>query len=271
MKFHLSNCIAALLLAITVSGCECHNPMSVDDRFLEKDSLADFAAPAVGNVDNFSFLVIADTHYGWTPYEFFSFIESNRLAWGIDFVVILGDISEAGLKTQLDIAKSDTIKTTIPVYPVIGNHDIFASGWDRYKYVFGRSVYTFTITGLKTNRFIFLDSASGTLGSHQRSWLESILAQPTTGKKIIFTHLSPTDDDIQSFTEYSYPQERYYLFDLFEKNSVDYYLCGHLHLNDDKTIRGVRYMVIKNLSEGIAPGTLLKININNGVITATYL
>ena len=253
---------------MSISGCECYNPMSVDDRFLEKDSLANFTPPVVGNTADFSFLVIADTHYGWTPYEFFSHIESIRVAQGIEFVVILGDITEAGRQAQFDSAKSDIAKTSIPVYPVIGNHDIFASGWDFYKYAFGRSVYNFTVG---TNNFIFLDTASGTMGSYQRTWLESTLASSPSGKKLIFTHFSPTDDDIQSFTEFSYPEERYFLFNLLDTYNVDLYLCGHLHINDDKTIRDVRYMIIKNISEGIASGTLMKVRINAGVITVTYL
>jgi 3',5'-cyclic AMP phosphodiesterase CpdA len=259
-----------------ISGCECNNPLSVDDRFLEKDSLANYPAPDPllftngGTANNFSFLVIADTHYGFTPYQFFKYIDDNKgaAAWGIEFVIILGDITEAGTQAQYNLAKSDITNTTLPVYPVIGNHDIFASGFNIYKYAFGRTVYNFTING---HSFIFLDTASGTLGSYQRTWLESILAQSTSGRKLIFTHLSPTDDDIQSFTEFSYPKERYYLFDLLDNHNVDYYICGHLHLNDDKEIRGVRYLVLRNISEGVGSGTILKVSINAGVITCTYL
>lgn len=270
MKYLLSNFIISLAAAFIFSGCECDNPLSVDERFLEKDSLADFSAPAltIGNSSNFSFLVIADTHFGVTPYQFFKYIDDNKVSWGIDFAVILGDITEAGTQSQYDLAKSDIARTSLPVYPVIGNHDIFAGGFHIYKYVFGRTVYTFTID---THRFIFLDTASGTLGNYQKKWLESILAQPVSGKKLIFTHLSPTDDDFQDFTEMTFPEERFFLFDLLDRHDVSNYFCGHLHLNDDREIRGVRYMIIKNASGGLGAGTLLKVNIQGGIVSASYL
>jgi 3',5'-cyclic AMP phosphodiesterase CpdA len=270
MKFRLNNILTVLVITIIFSLSQCTNPLSVDDRFLEKDYLANYAPPVLtmGTVTDFSFLVIADTHYGYTQYEFFKYIDDNKAVWGIDFVILLGDITEAGTEAQYDLAKSDMAKTTLQIYPLIGNHDIFAGGFNGYKDAFGRTVYTFTVG---SHRFIFLDTANGTLGNYQRTWLESVLAQPLSGRTLIFTHFSPTNDGFQNFTEMTYPEERYYLFNLLDLHDVDYYFCGHLHKNDHKEIRGVRYKIIKNASEGLVSGTLLKVRINSGVITTTYL
>ncbi len=272
MKFHLSNCITALVITMMFCGCDCHNPISVDDRFLEKDSLANYPIPSSfksGFATDCSFLIVTDTHYGSTPYQFFKYIEDNQAAWGIDFIIHLGDITEAGTQAQLDLAKSDIAKTTLQVYPVIGNHDIFAGGFNNYKYAFGRTVYNFTVDG---HSFIFLDSASGTLGSLQRSWLESVLSQTASGKnRFIFTHFPLSEAGFQEFLEFSYPKERYYLFDLFDRYDVNYYFAGHFHFNDDVEIRGVRFIVISDLLRGIRSGALLKVRINAGVITTTYL
>jgi len=62
------------------------------------------------------------------------------------------------------------------VFKVIGNHDIFWSGWDQFKKHFGPSVYTFTS---ENARFIVLDTGNATLGKEQFDWLEEVLKNNT--------------------------------------------------------------------------------------------
>lgn len=223
------------------------NSSYVDIRFKEKNDLKNFYSPDVSSDTSFKFLIIADTHYYQTQPNYIKKIEEKRKEWGISFIVVLGDIVQNGYKEAYDLAKDDFDKSKIPIYPIIGNHDIFNNGWNIYKKVMGRSIYNFTIG--KT-LFIFIDTANGTLGSYQKDWLEKRLDDSNHDNIFVFSHYSPTDQEWQTYVEWSYPEERYYLIDLFDKQNVDYMFCGHLHNNDRKKIRGVEYVVLKNMNSG---------------------
>lgn len=57
-----------------------------------------------------------------------------------------------------------------PIFSIIGNHDLFFSGWDDFRELLGPSVYWFEVDyGSGRDLFIALDSASGTLGGKQMS------------------------------------------------------------------------------------------------------
>lgn len=235
----------------------------VNDRFNERESLKDFKAPDVSD-DDFSFIVITDTHYYQNQSGYLKQIEENREKWDIDFVIITGDVVQNGLKESYDLYLEDLKNITIPVYTVIGNHDIYNNGYDIYKKVIGRTVYDFMIG---KNQFIFLDTANGTLGNVQKKYLEDTLERSDAVNKIVFSHYSLTDKELQSPTALTYPEECYYLFDLFEKYVVDYFISGHLHFYDKKEIKGVKYIIVENRNGN--SNYYLKVTIKNNVINHT--
>lgn len=239
------------------------NSSFVDQRFAEKNDLKNFSSPDVSDDTNFNFLIISDTHYYLTQPNYIKEIEQNRKDWGISFIIILGDIVQNGYKDAFNLAKDDFENSKIPIYPIIGNHDLYNNGWNNYKKIMGRSVYAFEINN---TYFIFLDTANGTIGNLQKSWLEKRLSKSNHDNILIFSHYSPTDQEWQSLVEWSFPEERYYLIDLLDRYNVDFMFCGHLHNNDIKEIRGVKYQVIKNISSN-ENDVYLKVSINGNKIS----
>ena len=112
---------------------------SVEDRFNERDSYKNFFPPLVDET-NYSFVVISDTHYYKEKFDYIKYIESKRVEWGVSFIVITGDIGQNGSRESLNLFLEDAKNSTIPIYPVIGNHDIYFGGYDTYKEMIGRTV-----------------------------------------------------------------------------------------------------------------------------------
>ena len=91
--------------------------------------------------------------------------------------------------------KFNIFPTNLPFYPVVGNHDITHNGWALYSRIFKTSFYEFTVRVINDNdtvydRFIFLDSANGTLGNYQIDEIENGL-HPTVVKKMIELFYNP--------------------------------------------------------------------------------
>ncbi len=235
------------------------NSSNVEDRFSERGSLNGFTAPAIADTNNFSFVVMTDTHYDRSQLGYFKYIEDHKAEWGISFIVVTGDLVQNGDKFSYQLLKDDIAKITLPVYPAIGNHDIYNNGFDYYKKYFGRTVYRIIIG---QTELIFLDTANGTLGEGQKAWLESRLENSSCKNKMIFTHYSPIDMEFESPTSMSYPEEAYYIFDLCDRHNVDYYICGHLHAYHNEEIRGTNYIVLSNRAKGT--DSLLKVSVENG-------
>ena len=238
----------------------------VDSRFRKKNSLPGFTAPPLANGDNFKFIVISDTHYYKKQPGYLKKLEALRLALGFEFVVITGDIVQNGKESAYNLVKNDIGNLLVPVYPVIGNHDIYNNGFNIYKKVFGRSIYDFS---LSDTYFIFLDTANGTLGPLQKNWLESSLKSSRQDNIFVFSHYSPTDKEFQSATAMPYPEESYYLYDLFDRYNVDYFFCGHLHHYERLNIRGVEYINI-NAAHADNNSALL-VSVNKTSITVRAL
>jgi predicted phosphodiesterase len=211
--------------------------------------------------------VIADTHYYNYQPDYFKTIQEKKDEWGISFVIHVGDITQNGQMSEFNIATDDFFNCTLPVFMVPGNHDLYYEGFDIYKSKFGRTIYDFKIG--KT-QFIFLDTANGTLGNLQKNWLEDRLKNTNANNIFIFTHYCLFDSEYLSYTDWSFPEEKYYLIDLFDKYNVNYYICGHLHLNAQSEIRGVDYITIKNMSSN-AGDVFLKVSVNPSGVFSSWL
>jgi 3',5'-cyclic AMP phosphodiesterase CpdA len=235
----------------------------VENRFNERDELKNYYPPNIPDTNNFSFIVISDPHYQSTQPGYIKEIDDNKTAWNTSFIVVDGDITQNGLQEAYNLADNDFTSTTLPIYPVIGNHDLYNDGFEIYKKLFGRTFYDIKIGNIL--HFIVLDTANGTIGQTQKTWLESTLKGTECKYKIVFSHYSPTDKEWETGTSTSYPEDAYYLFDTLEKYGVDYCICGHLHYYDYKEIRGVKYIIVSNTAS--ANNAHLKMTITNGELS----
>ncbi len=238
----------------------------VDKRFEDSSSL-----PVKENVepltDEFSFIVVADTHvYHGNASKLTALKErlNQDKADGKNdkFLIACGDISQRGDVEDFQ-AFRDVWEPEFPVYATLGNHDLYFDGWHNYKGIFGKSCYTFKAGPV---RFVSFDSANGTLGRKQKNWLEGILKTKTEPLCVVFTHFeffSPNSTTIQQYTDI---EEVYYLINLFTKTGVDYVFMGHSHDYYDKAVNGTHYV---NISDFVDKGDYFRFQVNqiNGTIT----
>ena len=141
---------------------------------------------------------------------------------------------------------------TLPFYPVVGNHDITHNGWALFCDQFNTSFYEFTVKiGDNYDRFIFLDSANGTLGKYQIEALENnILGHD--GKQIrhtfTFTHTNIFRPSLNEFASTYCREELYYILDKLADWRTAIAFWGHVHAWDDRKFGEVRHITMPSMN-----------------------
>lgn len=146
-----------------------------------------------------------------------------------------------------------------PFFTIVGNHDITHDGWALFSTIFRTSTYEFTVKVADGvyDRYIFLDSANGTLGSLQIDAIEKGMLTEGDGRKIrhtfTFTHTNifrPASTEFAS----TYPREElYYILRKYADWNTSIAFYGHVHVWDDRTFGGVRHITMPAMSESNAP------------------
>lgn len=166
----------------------------------------------------------------------------------------------------------DEIK--LPFFPIVGNHDLTHNGWALWSNIFGSSFYDFEITvGYDadgkpvTDHFIFLDTASGTLGKRQIELIEQGVLDGTSRYRhtFIFSH---TNIFLPSHLEFAstFPREEaYFLLRQFDEWNASIVFCGHVHKWDEQVFNGVYFLTLDSMSERNSPNPgdyLVRINVD---------
>ena len=173
--------------------------------------------------------------------------------------------NEAGEKEIVSADESQNMR--FPLYATVGNHDITHNGWTLFADIFKTSFYEVYVNiavestedNLVFDRFIFIDSANGTLGPTQTEYiLENTLLNELEKKLHIrntfaFTHnniFRPSESQFAS----TYPREElYFLLDFFTDNYVNTVFMGHVHAWDERDYSGVHYVTLDAMSEDNNP------------------
>lgn len=144
-----------------------------------------------------------------------------------------------------------------PFFPVVGNHDITHNGWALWSNIFRSSFYELAVL-TKDNQgeycfdhFIFLDSASGTLGKTQ---IDLINQGVLDGKDFyrytfVFSHTNIFRPQFFEFASTFTREETFFLLDQFEKWNVTGVFCGHVHTWDERNYNGVHYITMDAMCE----------------------
>ncbi|MGE5607027.1 MAG: metallophosphoesterase family protein [Bacteroidota bacterium] len=237
----------------------------VDKRFEDNSILPEKkdVVLAMGE-DEFSFIVVADTHVYHGDASALAALKDrlNQDGENDKFLLACGDISQCG-KAEDYQAFKDALEPEYPVYPAIGNHDLYFDGWHNYREILGRSCYTFKAGEVL---FVSFDSANGTLGRKQKNWLEGVLKNKSESLVVVFTHFeffSPNTTTIQQYTDI---EEAYYLVHLFKETGVDYVFMGHSHDYYDKEINGTHYVNVSGFADD-HEYLRVKVNRSNGLIS----
>lgn len=225
----------------------------VDSRYEQSFELHKGAAVAsIAVTDSYLFYVSADAHINDDTSNIKEFANALRNDGNALFGVMLGDcIDKRGsmpLYCDAIDYKADEQKYPLPIFSVIGNHDLFFEGWGHFRNLLGASVYWFeTIYDGGKDFFITLDTASGTLGAKQIEWLQEFLASVRGNYRhcIVLTHTNLLYTDNSQVSSGNLPlEETLLLFDIFGKHNVTLCLQGHDHYREDVMFKGVRYTIV---------------------------
>lgn len=140
----------------------------------------------------------------------------------------------------------------LPFHPVVGNHDITHNGWALFCDQFKTSFYEFTVkVGESYDRFIFLDSANGTLGNFQIERIEE-KALRDDYKEIrntfVFTHTNIFRPALNEFASTYCREELYYILNKLSEWNTTIAFWGHVHAWDDRMFGEVRHITMPSMN-----------------------
>ena len=153
-----------------------------------------------------------------------------------------------------------TIK--LPFFPVVGNHDLTHNGWALWSNIFGSSFYHFDlIVGQDENglniydHFIFLDTASGTLGKLQVDLIEQgvLDGEHHYRHTFVFSHTNIFLPSGMQFASTFPREEAYFLLKQFDEWNASVVFCGHVHKWDERVYYGVFFLTLDSMSERNSP------------------
>lgn len=245
--------IFILLTALELTSCGYgalelfHHGDFVDERADQmKELYQGRVGPTFASLSGtYTFVIFTDPHYGSKRSE--NIDEDEFLEWmdGLPadqspkFCVCLGDIAERGERKEF-LKYCDFVEKIesrgIPVLNIVGNHDLFNSGWDDF------SDLCFPYTSFyrfKSSAFSFyaLDTGSGSLGPKQFKKLKSAM-QSDPRPKIVFSHYPIYGSGMYGLSYYCLQneEESTRLITLFEKEDVTDVYAGHVHHHQSKEL-----------------------------------
>jgi 3',5'-cyclic-AMP phosphodiesterase len=264
---------AALPLAAALCClCSCRyglnelfsRPDPVDAR-VSDTSIPAPRAPSVPDPDNYVFVATADTHFTADrdppAAAAFKALVAER---GAAFVIIAGDLADAGLEAELARYAAWTATLGVPVYSAVGNHDLYNDGWTRYQSAVGRAFYSFTV-GARS--FYVLDSGNGTLGRTQMDMLRDAFLEDARGK-VIVCHYPLYDGEAALYYKLTNKAERAALIDLYARNGVELILEGHQHVTRHARIGEMDEWLCSSLTGGAGQGRCVTVTVSNGKIAS---
>ena len=300
----LTSCEKVSPIGVLVSGTGVEDRVKMSELYY-RDYLSELDVAAAD--DDYSFLVGADSHVtddtGRMDEMFDIAIEH-----GDGFVAHLGDIADTKPEYYINLSKSlerakrkymekeytydvstdtytdedgnivDYDDEKFPFFPVVGNHDITHNGWALWSNIFHSSFYEFNVylnsEQSVCDHYIFLDSASGTLGKHQIELIEQGILDVGENVKVrhtfVFTHTNIFRPSSVQFASTFPREEQYFLLNQFKEWNATIVFCGHVHKWDDREVGGVRYLTLESMSERNSPEPgeyLVRVNVKkNGEI-----
>lgn len=238
--------LSILIFLFQITSCKyaLHEAFYRDNAVNERAAkVASVATPVTATSSSYKVAIITDVHFGASHGEryedkFLEWLSKEKPA----FVICLGDVMDHGLSEEGEEYKNfaDKIKNICgsEVYTVVGNHDLYNSGWNVYR----KKIFPYTsLYHFKTEKFswYFIDSATAYLGDAQMSALADAMKKDAS-PKIVLSHVPvystskilPVGYFLMQDTE-----EGDALVTLFAKTNVKLVLEGHTHKNEKVDIK----------------------------------
>ncbi|MFP4252078.1 MAG: glycosyltransferase [Guyparkeria sp.] len=164
---------------------------------------------------------------------------------GPDFVVSAGNAVSGGGEDKYRALYRTLSHLEMPYLLTVGEKESGAFGSFNFYEHFGPYFFSFRTGG---SQFLFLDSTDPDTYPFQLHWLKEQLRDPSADHRFVFighplfhtARRSPLDFDDQYLTDATFRDR---LHDLFRMHDVDAVFSSNLHLFDQQTRDGVRYVV----------------------------
>lgn len=197
-----------------------------------------FAAVSVlAGQSRYKFAHISDTHIGnaTAAADLQRTVADINTLDGMSFVIVTGDITEAGFDDELRNAKQILDGLNLPWYIIPGNHDMKWSGSGGFSFqkIFGYERIAFDHEG---DRFIgmhqgpLLKMGDGHWSPQDVRWLDSVLARTSQTQPIFFFTHYPLNSEIANWYE---------VLDKLKPYNIKAALFGHGHGNRASTFEGI--------------------------------
>ena len=259
----------ALVLSIFLISCEktfTYNANEIQIEEKDRDQNTKNLERLRSKPENasFNFVVIADTQRFYDELD--DLVEKVNSFPDISFVVLNGDITDFGLRSEYLWISHRLQKLSAPSLVVIGNHDMLGNGRELYKNMYGSENFGFSFSGYK---FIVLNSNSQEVGHNgslpDTTWLQQELAATPAQQKIfIISHIAPFSGDFDRSLEQPYARI------LTNNGNVIYSIHGHEGISYLGQPYGppVNYLVVNSIKE--RSFVLIKVNSNNTEVEKVF-
>ena len=254
--------VTVLVLSIILISCErtfSYNANEIQIEEKDRDQNTKNLERLRSKPENasFNFVVIADTQRFYEELD--DLVEKLNTYRDISFVVLNGDITDFGLRSEYLWVSHRLQKLSFPFLVVIGNHDMLGNGRELYKNMFGPENFGFSFSGYK---FIVLNSNSQEVGHSgslpDTTWLkQELVATPSQQRIFIVSHLAPFSGDFDRSLEQPYVRM------LANNGNVIYSIHGHEGISYLGQPYGppVNYLVVNTIKE--RSFVLIKVKSNN--------
>ncbi|MFZ5572012.1 MAG: metallophosphoesterase family protein [Thermodesulfobacteriota bacterium] len=237
----------ALLIFCFIAACDIDFGFSPYESGVDSDiqglnarNLAALELSDTGSGQTFQFALISDIHNDYEALR--KAVEALNNRNDIRFVVVCGDVTDMGMKTEFSLFHSIMQGLRFPYIVVIGNHDTLCNGKDIYRRMYGEFDFSFVYEKCK---FIVLNSNALEFPGEAPDfdWLQSELADTSGLNHVIqIAHVPPKENDVFDGATADYWRA------ILEDGGVLLSLHGHEHDGWRYQQNGVRYYCTKSIS-----------------------
>ncbi len=222
------------------------------------------------DIDEYSILVAADSHIGGM--DNFSSLKQVYINNNFLSLVLVGDIV-SGREEDYLIYQDSIAEITKPIFPVVGNHDLYFDGWKNFYKIMGSSTYYFIIeTPIAKDIYICLDNGCGTYGESQIKWLKDLLKSSRDEYRYctIFSHVNILRTR-RTTSASPMTEEVVFLLDLFNRYKINYIINGHDHLQNEETFGDTKYIIVDAILDNYDCAGYTILNVNKSNITHEFV
>ena len=292
----LSSCDKVSPIGVLVSGTAVEDRVKMSNLYYQKYLEEDKAALVE---DEYTFLIGADSHVTTDPgrmdemfalgleaddllYAHLGDIADTKPQYYITLDSLISEARGRYIEKHYDVKENGNYypigsdpndpdneitpdDLIFPFFPVVGNHDITHNGWAMWSNIFHSSFYEFNVLvningKYEVDHFIFLDTASGTLGKTQVDLIEEGVLDGDEDEEgyhyrhtFVFGHTNIFRPSSMQFASTFAREEQFFLLNQFKKWNASIVFCGHVHAWDEREFEGVTYLTLDSMSEDNNP------------------